>query len=109
MRLVLRWMAILSGRVDCSLAATTGIHDAEAVVKLLLAGADVTMLASALLEHGTAHLGTVLAGVSDWFTERDYVSVTQARGSMGQQSSPDPSAFERVNYMKGLVSYSTVR
>ncbi len=109
MRLVLRWMAILCGRIDGSLAATTGVHDAEAVVKLILAGADVAMLASSLLLHGTAHLGTVLEGLRTWFTERDYESVAQARGSLGQQSSPDPSAFERVNYMKALVTYSTSR
>lgn len=107
MRLVLRWMAILSGRVDGSLAATTGVHDSEGVVKLILAGADVTMMASALLDHGPGHLATVLDGVQRWFSERGYVSVDQARGSLSQRSSPDPSAFERVNYMKGLVSYSS--
>jgi dihydroorotate dehydrogenase (fumarate) len=107
MRLVLRWMAILCGRIDASLAATTGVHDADAVVKLILAGADVTMMASALLLNGPGHVATVLHEVRRWFNERDYVSVAQARGSLSQQSSPDPSAFERVNYMKALVSYSS--
>lgn len=106
MRLVLHWMALLRGRIETSLAATTGVHDAEGIVKLLLVGADVTMMASALLEQGPEHLATVLAGVREWFTERDYVSVAQARGSLSQQASPDPSAFERVNYMRNLVSYS---
>jgi dihydroorotate dehydrogenase (fumarate) len=106
MRLVLHWMALLRGRVDTCLGATSGVHDAEGVVKLLLAGADVTMMASALLAHGPTHLGTVLDGVRFWFTERGYTSVAQARGSLSQQHSPDPSAFERVNYMKTLTSYS---
>ncbi len=107
MRLVLRWMAILHGRVDASLAATTGVHDADAVVKLVLAGADVAMMTSALLQHGAGHVATVLGGVRRWFSERDYVSLDQARGSLSQLSSPDPSAFERANYMQSLVSYST--
>lgn len=109
MRLVLRWMAILAGRVDASLAATTGIHDAEAVIKLILAGAHVTMMTSALLVRGPRHVAKVLDGVRSWFSERDYVSVAQARGSLSQQSSPDPSAFERVNYMKTLAAYSKSR
>ena len=109
MRLVLHWMALLRGRVDASLAATTGVHDADGVVKLVLAGADVTMMASALLDHGPRHVATVLEGVETWFTERDYESVAQARGSLSQESSPDPSAFERTNYMRTLVSYSTRR
>lgn len=107
MRLVLHWMALLRGRIDTSLGATTGVHDADGVLKLLLAGADVTMMASALLEHGPAHAATVLEGVATWLRERDYESVAQARGSLSQGSSPDPSAFERVNYMRTLVSYST--
>ncbi len=106
MRLVLRWMAILHGRVDIDLAATTGVHDAEGVVKLILAGADVTMMASALLQHGPEHLATVLADVQRWFTERGYDSIGQARGSVSQTNVPDPSAFERANYMKTLVSYA---
>jgi dihydroorotate dehydrogenase (fumarate) len=106
MRLVLRWMAILSGRIDASLAATTGVHDAEGVVKLLLAGADVTTMASALLQHGAGHVAVVLDEMQRWFDDHDYVSVTQARGSLSQRSSPDPSAFERANYMKALSTWS---
>jgi dihydroorotate dehydrogenase (fumarate) len=106
MRLVLRWMAILRGRVDCSLAATTGVHTAEHALKLLLAGADITMMASALLKHGPDHVGTVLAGVRSWLEERDYESVEQAKGSLSQKHSPDPAAFERANYMKTLVTWS---
>ncbi len=109
MRLVLHWMALLRGRVDADLAATTGVHDAESVVKLLLAGADVTMMASAPLAHGPRHVATVLERGTTRFTDRDYESVAQARGSLSQESSPDPSAFLRNNYMRTLVSYSTRR
>ena len=107
MRLVLRWMAILHGRLDTSLAATTGVHSAEDVVKLILAGADVAMMASALLLHGPEHLGTVLERVRAWFVDHGYESVAQARGSLSQQHSPDPAAFERSNYMRTLISYSS--
>ena len=107
LRLVLRWMAILHGRVDVSLAATTGVHTAEDVVKLILSGADVTMMASALLQNGPDHIRTVLDGMTKWFEDRDYESVNQARGSLSQRSSPDPSAFERSNYMHALIEYSS--
>jgi dihydroorotate dehydrogenase (fumarate) len=105
MRLVLRWVAIMSGRIGAQLAATTGVHDADGVVKLLLAGADVTMMTSALLKRGSSHLAIVLAETERWFDERGYESVSQARGSVSQQSVPDPVAFERANYMKTLISY----
>ncbi len=107
LRLVLRWMAILSGRINASLAATTGVHTHEDVVKLILAGADVTMMASALLLRGADHLGKVLEQVRAWFVERGYQSVAQARGSLSQRHAPDPAAFERANYMRTLTSYSS--
>lgn len=106
MRLVLRWVAILHGRVDANLAATTGVHSSEAVVKLVLAGADVAMMTSALLARGPRFAGDVLAGLTDWFDSRGYVSLDQARGSLSQINAPDPEAFERANYMKTLVSWS---
>lgn len=106
MRLALRWIAILRGRVDTNLAATTGVHDAEGVVKLMLAGADVAMMTSALLLHGPEHVAHVVEGVREWFETRGYDSVNQARGSLSQASVPDPSAFERANYMLALVSYA---
>jgi dihydroorotate dehydrogenase (fumarate) len=106
MRLTLRWIAIMAGRVDTDLAATTGVHNASDVVKLILAGADVTMMTSALLHHGPAHLSSVLDGIRRWFSERDYVSLDQARGSVSQAAVPDPVAFERANYMKALTSYA---
>jgi len=107
MRLVLRWMAILHGRISASLAATTGVHTGDDVVKLILAGADVTMLASVLLESGPGVITGLVEDVRRWFDERDYVSVAQGRGSMSQVSSPDPTAFERAQYMKTLTSYSS--
>jgi dihydroorotate dehydrogenase (fumarate) len=105
MRLVLRWMAILHGRVEADLAATTGVHDMAGVVKLILAGADVTMMTSALLRFGPDHLTGVLEGVRAWFSEREYQSLDQARGSISHQNVPDPTAFERANYMQALISY----
>lgn len=106
MRLTLRWIAILRDHLTASLAATTGIHDAATVVKMLLAGADVTMMASALLARGPEHLGFVLAGLADWMAERGYASVLQMQGAMSQRAAPDPSAFERVQYMRALTSYA---
>ncbi len=106
LRLVLRWMALLHGRIDASLAATTGVHTVDDVVKLILAGADVTMTASALLRHGPGHLTVLRDGLARWLEERDYTSVEQAKGSLSQRSSPDPGAFERANYMRTLVTYA---
>jgi len=105
LRLVLRWMAILHGRVETDLAASTGIHRSEDATKALLAGATVMMMASALLRHGPQRLTEVQQGVASWLEENEYTSVAQARGSLSQRSVPDPSAFERANYMKTLTSY----
>jgi dihydroorotate dehydrogenase (fumarate) len=105
LRLVLRWLAILSGRVDVDLAATTGIHVGEDAVKAVLAGANVVMMASALLRSGPGALTAVRGGLQTWLEEHDYESVAQARGSLSQRSVADPSAFERSNYMKTLTSY----
>lgn len=107
LRLSLRWIAILRGRIGADLAATGGAHDAEDVVKLLLAGADCAMLASSLLSRGPSHVGALVRGVRDWMAQRDYVSVEQMKGSLSQQSCPDPDAFERANYMKALRSYTS--
>jgi dihydroorotate dehydrogenase (fumarate) len=105
-RLALRWIGMLSGRVDCDLAATTGIHSGSDVVKMLLVGADITMMAAALLLNGPAHLRTVVDDANTWFEERDYTSVSQARGSMSHEHVADPSGFERANYMKALTEYA---
>lgn len=105
-RLTLRWMAILRDKVRASLAASTGVHTSEDAVKLILAGADVVMMTSALLQNGPGHVRPVLDGLQRWFDERDYESLTQARGSLSQIHSPDPVAFERSNYMRALTSYT---
>ena len=105
LRLVLRWLAILHGRIDCDLAATTGVHEAGDAVKAILAGATVTMMASALLRHGPVRLTETRDGLEAWLAQREYASVDQARGSMSYQAVPDPSAFERAGYMQTLRSY----
>jgi dihydroorotate dehydrogenase (fumarate) len=105
MRLPLRWIAILHGKVKASLAATSGIHTAQDVIKMLMAGADVTMMCSALLKNGPQHITTVLAEVRQWMLEHEYISVQQMKGSMSQKSVADPAAFERANYMKALNQY----
>ena len=109
LRLPLRWIGVLYGKVDCDLALTSGVHTAEDVIKGLLAGASVTMMASALLEHGVDHLTTVLRGVERWLTEHEYESVAQLEGSMSLQSVPNPAAYERANYMRVLSSYAPPR
>jgi dihydroorotate dehydrogenase (fumarate) len=106
-RLPLRWIAILHGRVQAALAASSGVHTAEDVIKVLLAGADVAMLASALLEHGPGHLRQIEADLREWMSEHAYESVSQLRGSVSQRSAPDPTAFERGNYVRTLKSYSS--
>lgn len=105
LRLVLRWLAILHGRVDCDLAATTGIHEASDAIKATLAGATITMMASALLRHGPTRLTEVRDGLEIWLNERSFESIGQARGSMSHVAVPDPSAFERAGYMQTLTSY----
>ena len=105
LRLVLRWLAILHGRVECDLAATTGIHQADDAVKATLAGATITMMASALLRHGPTRLTEVRDGLEDWLAARSFESISQARGSMSHIAVPDPSAFERAGYMQTLTSY----
>ena len=102
----LRWIAILSGQVPISLAASSGVQSAQDVVKLLLAGADVTMLASALLRRGPGHLRQVVAGLGSWLEEHEYASVAEMKGSMSQKASPDPGAFERANYIRSLVDFT---
>jgi dihydroorotate dehydrogenase (fumarate) len=101
----LRWIAILHDRVPVSLAATGGIHTSEDALKALLAGADVTMLCSALLRRGIEHLDVVREGLEHWMEEREYTSVEQLKGSMSQRACHDPTAFERASYMKALTGY----
>jgi dihydroorotate dehydrogenase (fumarate) len=101
----LRWIAILRDRVRASLAASTGVHTSADVLKVLLAGADVAMMASALLREGPQHVATVLDGVDRWMREREYRSVEQLRGSMSQANVPNPIAYARANYAKLVTSF----
>lgn len=105
MRLPLRWIAILHGRLKLSLAATSGIHTAEDVIKMVMAGADVTMMCSALLKNGPGYITQVLADMHQWMLEHEYTSVQQMKGSMSHKAVADPAAFERANYVKALHSY----
>lgn len=107
LRLPLTWIGILYGHVKMSLAATSGIHTAQDALKMLMVGADVTMLCSALFLHGISHLQEVERGIVRWMEEREYESVSQMRGSMSRLRCPDPSAFERAQYLRAIKSYQT--
>jgi dihydroorotate dehydrogenase (fumarate) len=107
LRLPLRWIAILFGRVQASLAATTGVHTGLDAAKVLLAGANVAMMTSALLLHGPDHVQTVERELRAVIGEHDYDSVAQLRGSMSRDAMPDPAGFERANYMRTLTSWSS--
>ena len=104
-RLPMRWIAIFYGKLKASLAATSGIHTAEDVLKLVMAGADITMMCSALLQSGHGHIKNVLGDLNRWMEEHGYVSIEQMKGSMSQKSVADPAAFERANYVKALNRY----
>jgi dihydroorotate dehydrogenase (fumarate) len=105
LRLPLRWVAILYGRVKADLAITSGVHTSEDVIKGLMAGARVTMMASELLQNGIRRIGQVLNELVTWLNEHEYESVTQMIGAMSQKHCSEPAAFERANYMKMLQSY----
>ncbi|MFI5252582.1 MAG: dihydroorotate dehydrogenase-like protein [Bacteroidota bacterium] len=105
MRLPLRWIAILYGTVKSSLAASGGIHNAEDALKMLMVGADVTMMCSALLKRGPQYIREMLIDMERWMVEHEYDSIQQLKGSMSQRSIADPAAFERANYMKALQSF----
>ena len=107
LRLPLRWIAILFGRVQTSLAATTGIHTGLDAAKVLLAGANVAMMTSALLRHGPEHVAVVERELRAVLAEHDHDSVAQLRGSMSRSAMPDPAGFERANYVRTLMSWSS--
>lgn len=104
-RLPLLWLAVLSGRIEASLAATTGVSSADEVIKYLLAGADTVMSTSALLRHGVGHMAALLSGLEHWLEAREFASVNDARGLMSQQKIGDPTAYERANYIRILQGY----
>jgi dihydroorotate dehydrogenase (fumarate) len=104
-RVPLLWIALLYGHVNCSLAATTGVHSVTEVIKYLMAGADVVMSTSALLRHGPSWLAGVYNDLNEWMERKGYESVDQLRGSMSHKALPDSMAFVRGNYIKILESY----
>jgi dihydroorotate dehydrogenase (fumarate) len=106
LRLPLRWIAILYKRVALDFAATGGVYTGEDAVKLLLAGANVTMMASALLKHGIDHLRVVEQELREWMDKHEYESVEQMRGALSQAHCEDPAAFERAQYMRALTEYT---
>jgi dihydroorotate dehydrogenase (fumarate) len=101
----LHWVAILFGHVRADLAVTGGVHTAEDVLKAMMAGARVAMMASALLQRGVEHLGRVRADLLAWMEAHDYESIRQMQGSMSYRAVREPSAFERANYMKVLGAF----
>jgi len=102
LRLPMTWIGLLYGRIRASLAATSGVHGPEDVIKLLMVGADVTMLCSALLRNGVSHLRVIEPGLRDWMENHEYDSVRQMQGSMSQLRCPDAGAFERAQYMRAV-------
>jgi dihydroorotate dehydrogenase (fumarate) len=106
MRLPLRWIAILRGRIHASLAATSGIHRGTDALKMLMAGADVTMLCSTLMARGIDHIRTIEREMRDWMELNGYESVEQLKGSMSQRNCPDPSSFERAQYIRAIGANS---
>ena len=105
MRLPMRWIAILKDNIKADLAATSGIHTGTDVIKMLLVGANVTMLCSSLLKHGIQHVKNIEEHMKQWMRENDYESLNELQGSMSQQKSADPGAFERAQYMKAITKY----
>lgn len=107
LRLPLRWLAILYGKLRADMAVTGGVHTSDDVLKSLLVGADAVMMASALLQEGPYHAAEVIGGVAAWLEEHEYDSVEQMKGSMSMASAPNPDAFIRSNYMRVLASYTS--
>lgn len=109
LRSPLRWIAILRDQLSISLAATSGVHFSEDVVKLLLVGADVVMITSALLKHGADYVEELVEELQNWLDTNEYQSVEQMKGSMSYGNCPDSGALERANYMKAITSYTAVK
>jgi dihydroorotate dehydrogenase (fumarate) len=109
LRLPLTWIGILYGRIKANLAATSGVHGAQDVIKLLMVGANVTMLCSSLMRNGVNHLRHVERELCEWMDEHEYESVVQMQGSMSQQRCPDPQAFERAQYMRAVKGMAHIQ
>jgi dihydroorotate dehydrogenase (fumarate) len=108
MRLPLHWIGILYGKIRANLAATSGVNQAYDVVKLIMAGADVTMLCGALMRHGITHIQRIQMEVAAWLEAHSYESLGKLKGTMSQKNCPDPSAFERAQYVRGLSTYTSL-
>lgn len=106
-RLPLLWIGVLSGQIQASLGASTGVESADEVIKYLLAGADIVMTTSALLRHGPGHMKALLNGLEAWLAARDLDTLKSVRGRLSQRNVPDPTAFARANYIRILQSYSS--
>lgn len=109
MRLPMRWIAILYGRLEVDFAATSGVQKGQDVIKMMMAGANVTQLVGTLLRHGINHIQVIENEIIHWMEEHEYESIAQMRGSMSQINCPDESAFERAQYMKAIQSYQPAR
>jgi len=108
MRLALHWIGILFGKVRCNLAATSGIYQATDAIKMIMAGADVTMLCSALMRHGIPHIQRIEMEMVAWLEKHGYNSLGEIKGVMSHKNASDPSAFERAQYVRGLSSYKSL-
>jgi dihydroorotate dehydrogenase (fumarate) len=108
MRLALHWIGILYGKIRANLAATSGIYQAYDVIKMIMAGADVTMLCSALMRYGIEHIQKIEMETAAWLEDHRFSSLSEIKGRMSQKNCPDPSAFERAQYVRGLASYSSL-
>lgn len=105
LRLPLRWISILHGKIDTDFALTSGVHSYTDVLKSMMSGAKVAMMASNLLHSGEQVIGEILSNLETWMKEHEYESIQQMQGSMSQKSVKEPAAFERANYMKVLNSF----
>jgi dihydroorotate dehydrogenase (fumarate) len=108
MRLALHWIGILYGKIRANLAATSGIYQAYDVIKMVMSGADVTMLCSALMRYGIEHIQKIEMETAAWLDDHQYSSLGEIKGKMSQKNCPDPSAFERAQYVRGLSSYTSL-
>ena len=108
MRLALHWIGILYGKIRASLAATSGIYQAHDVIKMVMAGANVTMLCSALMRHGITHIQKIEMETAAWLKDHGFDSLGDIKAKMSQKNCPDPSAFERAQYVRGLSSYTSL-
>lgn len=108
LRLPLRWIAILYSNIKADMAATSGVHDYDDVIKVMMSGAKVAQMASELLSNGIGRVTEIIDGLKKWMEENEYESIEMMQGSMSQKAVEHPAAFERANYMKALQSYKTI-